>query len=379
MRQVLLTGATGVVGSSLVPLLLQEERARLFLVVRARSPEHLQDRARQLLHFWGLDETDPALETRLCWLQGDVCQPRLGLDERTFERLASEVTHVIHAAGNVKLNQSLDDARASALGAAREVAQLCRLSQSRGSFQKLDYISTVGVAGRMPGMIPERPLHEPRSFRNTYEQAKAEAETYLLEEHEKGLPTTIHRPSMVVGNSETGKVISFQVFYHLCEFLSGRRTEGMIPEVGEAVLDLVPCDFVARAIAIASGDPETAGRVLHLSSGLQSVSLQAVVDGARRAFQSRGWTLPVLRAVTLSEFRAALPQLASQASADQRRVLQTYPYFLAYLGDRQIFDNCQTREFLRMHGCELPDVEQHLPTLLHAYAASKEESSGTAR
>lgn len=379
MRQVLLTGGTGVVGSSLVPLLLDEEGARLFLVVRASSPEHLQDRARQLVRFWGLDETDPALETRLCWLQGDVCQPRLGLDERTFERLASEVTHVIHAAGNVKLNQSLDDARASALGAAREVAQLCRLSQSRGSFQKLDYISTVGVAGRMPGVIPERPLHEPRSFRNTYEQAKAEAETYLLEEHEKGLPTTIHRPSMVVGHSETGKVISFQVFYHLCEFLSGRRTGGVIPDVGDAALDLIPCDFVARAIAIASGDPETAGRVLHLSSGSEAVLLATVIDYARNVFQSYGRELPALRRTSLSEFRASLPDLASEARAEERRAIQAYPYFLAYLEERQVFENGTTRQYLRSHGCELPDVAQRLPMLLHAYANSREgggESTG---
>ena len=40
---------------------------------------------------------------------------------------------------------------------------------------------------------------------------------------------TLHRPSMVVGHAETGKVIHFQVFYHLCEFLSGRHTRGLIP------------------------------------------------------------------------------------------------------------------------------------------------------
>ena len=52
-----------------------------------------------------------------------------------------------------------------------------------------------------------------------------------------GLPATIHRPSMVVGDSQTGKVIHFQVFYHLCEFLSGRRTLGIVPDTGDAALD----------------------------------------------------------------------------------------------------------------------------------------------
>ena len=58
-------------------------------------------------------------------------------------------------------------------------------------------------------------MPEVRTFHNTYEQAKAEAEEYLYPfMADERLPITIHRPSMVVGDSMTGKAISFQVFYH---------------------------------------------------------------------------------------------------------------------------------------------------------------------
>ena len=54
----------------------------------------------------------------------------------------------------------------------------------------------------------------------------------------------------VVGDTINGRIIHFQVFYHLCEFLSGRRTLGLAPGFGGARLDIVPADYVAQVIAL---------------------------------------------------------------------------------------------------------------------------------
>jgi thioester reductase-like protein len=161
------------------------------------------------------------LAGRVELLRGDVAERRLGLDEATHARLLSEVTHVVHAAGNVKLNRSLAEARRDAVMPLREIVTFCRGCRP---FRELDYISTVGVAGRLRGLVPEAPLARPRVFRNTYEHAKADAEDELWAAIRAGLPATVHRPSMVVGDSHTGKIIHFQVFYHLCAYLSGART-----------------------------------------------------------------------------------------------------------------------------------------------------------
>jgi thioester reductase-like protein len=205
MSCVLITGATGVIGSELVPLFLDSDDCRLRLIVRADSASHLQERTGELLAYWGRRPQDPAVAGRVEVLAGDVGRPRLGLDDATYRRLTGEVTHVVHSAGNVKLSQSLEEARANAVGSAQRVVEFARSCQDRGLLQKLDVVSTVGVAGRMPGLVPERRLSEPREFHNTYEQAKAEAEELLFQELQTGLPVTIHRPSMVVGNSQTGR------------------------------------------------------------------------------------------------------------------------------------------------------------------------------
>src|SRR5262249_47879396 len=163
--------------------------------------------------------------------------PFLGLDRPSYERLSREVTHVVHAAGNVKLNRPLEEARRSAVDAAGHVVSFVDACRACGGFQKLRFLSTVGVVGKMPGTVPERAFPEARAFRNSYEAAKAEAETFLLEHMARGLPATVHRPSMVVGDSRDGRIIQFQVFYHLCEFLSGRRTAGVIPGARDIRLD----------------------------------------------------------------------------------------------------------------------------------------------
>src|SRR5262249_35957340 len=226
MKVVFITGSTGVIGSAVTRLFLTEADTRVRLLVRASSPEHLRQRLRTLFEFWGDDETSASMASRVEAFAGDVSRPRLGLDAATYERLTHEVTHVVHSAGNVRLNRPLDEARADAVDPALQIVTLVQACRQQGLPVKLDFVSTVGGAGNVPGVVPETPLDGVRLFRNTYEAAKAEAENLVLAEMGRGLAGTIHRPSMVVGDSRTGAVPQFQVFYHLCEFLSGRKTLG---------------------------------------------------------------------------------------------------------------------------------------------------------
>lgn len=365
MSCVLITGATGVIGSELVPLFLESDDCGVRLIIRADSAAHLQQRLGQLFAYWELDPDDPALRSRVEAFCGDVCRPRLGLDDAAYRRLGGEVTHIVHCAGNVKLNQPLDVARASAVDSVRHVVELARACQRHGQFCKLDAISTIGVAGRMQGLIPERPLTEPRQFHNTYEQAKAEAEQLLLRELDQGLPLTIHRPSMVVGDSQTGRVIRFQVFYYLCEFLSGKKTWGIIPDTGEAKLDIIPVDHVARAIHIASGQPDTIGRIFHLCSGPEgAVRLTDLAEGLREIARAQGGKLPRLRWIPRPWFRGLLCLATYLSSGTTYRALRSLPSFLAYLDEAQSFDITRTAHYFSKYGLTVPPADGHLEQLL---------------
>jgi nucleoside-diphosphate-sugar epimerase len=213
----------------------------------------------------------------------------------------------------------------------------------------------------MQGLVPETWITEKRSFHNTYEQAKAEAEDFIRGEIENGLPATVHRPSMIVGDSITGKIIHFQVFYHLCEFLSGRRTFGILPEVGDARLDIIPVDFVAKAIIWSSNERRTIGKILHLCSGPEhSIPIKSLQTHVFTVFQTLGCRLPATKTIPRWFFRACLPPIGLLVQPSIRRAMKALPYFLEYLAEEQSFANIITAKLLRLNGITFPEASDYL-------------------
>jgi thioester reductase-like protein len=371
-RVFLVTGATGAVGSAIVPLLLAESGTRVFALLRAASDEALANRIRALLDYWG-HRVDPAgLSDRLVGIRGDVGQARLGMSEQDFTVLARSVTNVVHSAGNVRLNQSIEKARASAVFAAEEVVRFARACGEAGVLPKIEYLSTVGVAGRRPGLISEEPLDDAAGYHNTYEQAKAEAEQLVLREVRAGLPATIHRPSMVVGDSVDGRIIHFQVFYYLAPFLAGSRTRGILPEFGAVKLDLVPADYVAKAVVAATRRQDSLGRILHLCSGpAQAAPLIELGETLRRFLAAKGERTFAPRYLPRALVRQLIRIAGAVVPGRVGRSLDTLPYFLDYLDEAQLFANHDTADFFAQDGLAVPPVERFLPAILDYWYARR--------
>lgn len=366
VKHYFVSGATGVVGSSLVPVLLGDPDARLALLIRAGTADELAQRLERLYVFWNVPPNDEATRSRIVALAGDTTVPQFGLGETEYSRLCASCTHVIHAAGLVRMNLPLQEARRSAV---ESVANIVALSRSCTALRKLDVVSTVGVGGRMPHTVPERWLTEPRAFHNTYEQAKAEAEDVLREQVGRApLPLTVHRPSMVVGDSRSGRIISFQVFYFLCEFLSGRRTFGFYPAFGEARLDVIGCDIVADAIAAASNDEQTVGRILHLCSGPQdALRIETLKAHVRQAFARHGLAVPGERVLPRRTYTRLAALAGKIAPPRARKALSTLPIYLEYLADSQAFDDARFSDWLAGRGRQRPAPTQYLSQVLDYY------------
>jgi len=375
----LVTGASGSVGSALVPVLLTDAQAQLYLLLRAGDADELAARMEALHAFWGHPPGD-AVRRRITPLAGDVELDRFGLEAETYAELVGRCTHILHCAGKVRMNLPLQDARSAAVASARQVVGLARAAPR---LEKVEFVSTVGVGGRMPGAVPETWIDTPRAFHNTYEQSKAEAEDLIRAEVERGLPLTVHRPSMVVGEARGGRIIHFQIFYHLCEFLSGRRTRGLVPALGAARLDIIPADYVARALAWASRTPETVGRILHLCSGPDAaMPLTELQRRVRAVWAAQGLDLPRLAPLPPRLLRAALPLLRALTPAPARRALNALPIFLDYLADNQAFANTATRRLLEPAGIVAPDPRDYLDRLFDYYfrqAAAAPDRSAPAR
>ncbi|MCK0505560.1 SDR family oxidoreductase [Aromatoleum anaerobium] len=372
MNTYFVTGASGAVGSALVPLLYADTRTRVRILLRAKSEQHLTERMEELCRFWKL-APDAEPRTRLTALRGDASQPRFGLSDREYATLCTDTTHIIHCAASVRMNDTLDHARRSAVGSAQEILSLARTLARSGTLRKVDFVSTVGIAGKRPGALPERWIAEPRAFHNTYEQSKAEAEVLVRaaieEEH---LPITVHRPSMVIGDSRDGRIIHFQIFYFICEFLSGRRTYGVLPDLGEVRLDIIPVDAVAGAIARASLDPDTVGRIYHLCSGPNhSIRLKTLRQLVRDAFARHGISVPFGVLLPHALFSLLQRTAARFAPADRRRTISTLPIYLDYLGDQQGFDNREYLTWLSGTGARLPQWEDYLSRVIERFLSER--------
>lgn len=356
MSVYLLTGATGVVGSAIVPVLMRETDAEILLLMRQSERQTLESRLAGLIDFWcrhypGIDRH--ALSSRIRAVRGEITEETLGLSAADQAYVRAQCTHIIHCAASVRMNLPLAEARETAC---QPVARVLALGETCARLEKVDFVSTVGVGGRWDGPLPERWLHEPRDFHNTYEAAKAEAEDLIREAVSQGFPATVHRPSMVVGDSVSGAVIHFQIFYFICDFLSGRRTLGLYPALGAGTLDIVPNDFVAKAIVAASLDSQSRGRIFHLCAGPeQALRLTDLRRTVRRMFRAAG-RMPPLPCIDLSAggFMRLMHLVKVFLPAREQRALQTLPLYLDYLAGVQAFGNTESLAQMAAWGISSP-------------------------
>lgn len=368
MSNYFLTGASGAVGSAIVPLLLAEPDIRVRVLMRAESDRHLAQRMEELYRFWDLPAGAGA-KSRIQAFRGDAMLPQFGLTDGEYAALCTDTTNIIHCAASVRMNKPLEEARRSAVGSAEAILGLARQLSARGSLRKLEFVSTVGVGGKRPGTLPETWIEEPRAFHNTYEQSKAEAEALVKRAIETELlPITVHRPSMVIGNSMDGGIIRFQIFYFICEFLSGRRTLGLYPAFRDVRLDVIPVDQVAEAIVASSLDTTTAGRIFNLCSGpAQSPRLDDLKSIVRRLFHDHGLRIPPDLSMPRRWF-SLLPRLAAHILPGRTgRALATLPIYLDYLADQQGFDNTLYRGWLGARQARFPGVDTCLERAIKRY------------
>lgn len=213
---VLLTGASGVVGSALL----------------AELPSFCEVIA--LIHRCAC----PAAAQQIC---GDLTAPRLGLDRATYTDLARRVDVVVHCAAVTDFTQGPEATHALNEAGTRAVVEF---AADAGAV--LHHVSTAFVArheltrsrmGRDVGEAGARPEDYLDSKRAGEEVVRA-----------SGVPAVIVRPSIVIGDSRTGQIAAFQGLHNILLMLL-RGLMPLVPLPATSLIDFVPQDVVARAIA----------------------------------------------------------------------------------------------------------------------------------
>ncbi|MBN1424096.1 SDR family oxidoreductase [Candidatus Fermentibacteria bacterium] len=253
---IIVTGASGFLGTHIVAELLQKEMPILALVRAAPG----RAEARLARAWWDWPELAALIGSRIQACPGDITMPDLGLSSTALS-LARNATHVVHAAADIRLAAPLDELlRMNRDGTAR----MLEFATSLPGLSHFVHVSTAYVAGMCPGPVTEENLSDAYGFRSPYEMSKYEGEQ-LVRTAMTQMPITVARPGMVVGHSETGAVKTFNTLYlPLRLFLSGRLP--VIPARASLRLPMVPVDYVARSVASLLLDPRAMGATVHLVS-----------------------------------------------------------------------------------------------------------------
>ena len=352
---ILVTGSTGFLGMQLVRELLDRQpHARLALLIRDRTGQLGQQRADSIV--------PPAERHRVQVYSGDVSQPNCGLESATYHRLAAEATRVIHSAATVRFDHSVEEARRINVEGTRHVLDFAANAHQLRSFA---YIGTAYVAGERADLVRESELAVGQSYRNTYEQTKAEAEA-LVRSRLDSMPGVILRPSIIVGDSRTGVTSSFKMMSWPLKIYA-RRLWRTVRGYPDAVLDIVPVDYVAASVARLAFDEAAFGNTVHLCAGRRgSATIQQIAQRASEYFHA-----PQPRYVDPKFFFAAVrPLLWISLWGRKRRILRDGRAYRDYFTMRMQFDTSNAERLLVPAGVSPPPVLDYLDRLFHYCVAS---------
>jgi long-chain acyl-CoA synthetase len=339
---VLLTGATGFVGMELLARYLERTDRRVYALVRGAHDREVAARMERTLEcLFGADH--PYAE-RVVAVRGDITRRHLGL-RGGFDELAEQVNEVVHGAASVSFELDLEAVRAINVEGTLRVLEFAERCHARSGLRRFSYISTAYVAGEHAGCFSEDDLDVGQRFRNAYEQSKFEAEC-LLRSWSERLPLTVLRPSIIVGERDSGWTASFNVLYWpLRAFAQG--TYVALPARRQAAVDVVSVDYVADAIFTLSQAPEAEGATFHLTAGDDASSVGELVELATAFFRR-----PAPRLIDPVLYRRVVHPLLIRATSDERfrRALSRSEAFFPYFAMRVSYDDRRSRQALRGTG-----------------------------
>jgi thioester reductase-like protein len=239
---ILVTGFPGFLGSALLPrLLARGPDVQAWCLVQAQHVPLARQRVDEL------SREHPHLRDRVHVLTGDLTREDLGLDAEALAT-ARTVSEVWHLAAVYDLAVGEDVARHVNVEGTGRVLELCR---GIPGLRRLHYVSTCYVSGRYAGEFAEDDLDEGQELRTHYEETKFEAELAVRKAMADGLPATIYRPGIVVGDSSTGETQKYDGPYFLAQFLRRQPRLALVPALGDidrVRVCLVPRDFVVDAM-----------------------------------------------------------------------------------------------------------------------------------
>jgi nucleoside-diphosphate-sugar epimerase len=346
---VLFTGYPGFLGSELLPRILR------------RSP-NLEAACVVQPKFMALAEerrNSSPFADRIRLIAGDVTQPGLGSD------MPSDVTEIFHLAAIYDLSVSRDAGMRVNVEGTRNIL---RFARQCNALERVHYVSTCYVSGRHRGVFREDQLQTGQTFNNFYEETKHLAEVEVRFAMREGLPATIYRPSVVVGDSTTGVTQKFDGPYFVMQWLMRQPRIAVLPVAGRPSryrFNVVPRDFLVAALDHLSGLPRSRGKTYHLADP-EPLTVDETINVIGEATG---------RTILRVPLPVSLAKGAIRYVPGVYRVMRIPATAVDYFVHPTLYDTTNAQEDLAGSGIALPRLRDYLPHLVDFVRAHPEIGS----
>ena len=244
------TGITGFIGQQFLEVLSKRE-GKIYALVRESSIKKID----KLRFEYGLSEE------QLVAVPGDLSAPLCGVDPETLD----SVDHFFHLGAVYDLTANAAEQSAANMEGTRQALALAE-ALNVGCFH---HTSSIVAAGFYPGTFTEDMFDEAVGLnKNPYFQTKHDSEGLVREQ--TAVPWRIYRPGIVVGHSETGwinKIDGPYYFFELINTIAEVVPRWVpLPVYKGNPMNIVPVDFIAKAMDHISHQPHLDGKCFHLTN-----------------------------------------------------------------------------------------------------------------
>jgi amino acid adenylation domain-containing protein/thioester reductase-like protein len=255
IKNILLTGATGYMGSHVLDDLLKHTRCNIYCLVRGKNKTDPQTRLTDVLRFYFGSKYDKLIFKRIFVIEGDVTKSKLGLNDLYYDEVGKSISCVINCAAIVKHYGNSDIFNNINIKGTQNIIDFCLKFNC-----KLMHMSTLSVSGNMLGegksadevikLFTERKLYIGQDLSNIYIKTKFLAERLILENIlSKNLNAKIVRLGNITNRFSDG---AFQINVSENAFLNKLHSFleiGCIPEKFRNLeVEFSPVDLCASAI-----------------------------------------------------------------------------------------------------------------------------------
>jgi thioester reductase-like protein len=274
-RYIFLTGATGFVAAYLLAELLEQTDAVIYALVRAESRQQGMERIRDNLNHYLLWREHYC--ERIIPVPGDLKLARLGLTQQEFDDLAWTTDVIYHVGSKLSYVAPYEFLKAANVGGTQETLRLA----TQGKTKPYHFVSSLGIMidYKVPvGGLEDDPLDADKCPQIGYFQSKYVAERVVRIARSRGIPVTIHRIGLIVGDSYNG--CSNEDDF-VARILIGSIQAGCGPDIHNQ-MDMTPVDYVAQAIVYLSRQQDSLGKVFHLLNP-QPITWSGIMDSVIQA------------------------------------------------------------------------------------------------